>query len=327
VGKAWLRRTVTVTVLGLIDVLVTVLLPVWAVAFLLYDLAQGKWRLPTLRLMAFGLLWAWIETAGVFLMFLLWLTGQARNHGAHYRTQRWWCGRIIAALRVTVGLRVTIIGAEHVGKGPYVVFCRHASLADSIISCFIVNNTLGLQPRYVLKSDLEMVPCLDLLGHRTPNCFVRRGSSDVAAELAALQGMMEGLGEGQAAVIFPEGSRANPDKRERELGRLSERHPERHARLAGLRRLIPPKPAGAKAMLDAAPQADVVTIWHEGLDGLDTFPGMLAALAERRVGAHVVVTVHPRHEVDAAPDFTEWIDSRWVEMDDAVARFTQVAGV
>jgi hypothetical protein len=54
---------------------------------------------------------------------------------------------------------------------------------------------------------------------------------------------------------------------------------------------------------------------------------MLAALAERKVGAHVVVTVHARAEVDAAADFTEWIDNRWVEMDDAVARFTQTAGV
>ena len=326
-SKAWLRRTVTITVLGLIDILVTFLVPVWVPLFAVYDLARGKVRMPTLRLMTFGLLWAWIETAGVFLMFLLWATGQSRNHGAHYRTQRWWCGRIIAALRLTVGLRVSIIGTEHVDRGPYVVFCRHASLADSIISCFIVNNTLGLEPRYVLKSDLEMVPCLDLLGHRTPNCFVRRGSSNVAGELAALMRMMDGLGEGQAAVIFPEGSRANPEKRERELARLAERHPDRHARLGGLQRLIPPKPAGAKAMLDAAPGADVITVWHEGLDGLDTFPGMLSALAERTVGAHVVVTVHPRAEVDAAADFTEWIDRRWVEMDDAVARFTQAAGV
>lgn len=326
-SKAWLRRTVTITVLGLIDILVTLLVPVWVVLFSAYDLARGKRRMPTVRLMSFGLLWAWIETAGVFLMFVLWATGQSRNHGAHYRIQRWWCGRIIAALRLTVGLRVTIIGTEHVDRGPYVVFCRHASLADSIISCFIVNNTLGLEPRYVLKSDLEMVPCLDLLGHRTPNCFVRRGSSNVAGELAALMQMMDGLAEGQAAVIFPEGSRANPEKRERELARLAERHPDRHARLGRLQRLIPPKPAGAKAMLDAAPRADVITVWHEGLDGLDTFPGMLAALAERKVGAHVVVTVHPRAEVDAAGDFTEWIDSRWVEMDDAVARFTQAAGV
>ncbi|MFM9133542.1 MAG: hypothetical protein ACKORY_12720, partial [Actinomycetota bacterium] len=113
-SKAWLRRTVTVTVLGLIDILVTLLAPVWAVLFAVYDLARGKRRMPTVRLMTFGLLWAWIETAGVCLMFLLWATGRTRNHGAHYRTQRWWCGRIIAALRVTVGLRVTIIGTEHV---------------------------------------------------------------------------------------------------------------------------------------------------------------------------------------------------------------------
>lgn len=321
------RRTVTVTVLGLIDLLLTLLVPVWVPVTVIYDLVRGKFRLPTTRLMLFGLCWAWIESAGVMVLFLIWLTGQGRNVSAHVKTQRWWCGRIIAALRVTVGLRVEVIGAENVGPGPYVVFCRHASLADSIISCFIVNNTMGFRPRYVLKSDLEMVPCLDLLGHRTKNCFVRRGSSNVQAELEALQGMMEGMGEGDAAVIFPEGSRANPAKRERELARLAERHPERHRRLSSLQRLIPPKPAGAQAMLDAAPQADVITVWHEGLDGLDTFPGMLEALAERRVTAHVVVTVHPRGDIPAGEGFAEWIDRRWVEMDEAVAMFTQAAGV
>jgi hypothetical protein len=80
-------------------------------------------------------------------------------------------------------------------------------------------------------------------------------------------------------------------------------------------------------MLDAAPGADVITVWHEGLDGLDTFPGMLHALSERKVTAHVVVTVHRRAEVPDGGGFTEWIDRRWVEMDDAVAQFTQVAGV
>ena len=321
------RRTVTITVLGLIDLFLTLLAPVWVPVTALYDLVRGKFRLPTTRLMLFGLCWAWIESAGVMLLFLIWLVGQGRNARAHLRMQRWWCGRIIAALRLTVGLRVNVVGADNVGPGPYVVFCRHASLADSIISCFIVNNTMGFQPRYVLKSDLEMVPCLDLLGHRTPNCFVRRGSSNVQAELEALQAMMEGMGAGDAAVIFPEGSRANPVKRERELARLAERHPERHERLSSLQRLIPPKPAGAQAMLDAAPGADVITVWHEGLDGLDTFPGMLQALAERRVTAHVVVTVHPRVEIPSGEGFAEWIDRRWVEMDDAVAMFTQVAGV
>ena len=321
------RRAVTVSVLGLIDLLLTVLVPVWVPATTVYDLARGKFRLPTTRLLLFGLCWAWIESAGVFLLFAIWVVGRGKDHAAHYRMQRWWCGRIIAALRVTVGLRVEVVGADHVGPGPYVVFCRHASLADSIISCFIVNNTMGFNPRYVLKSDLETVPCLDLLGHRTPNCFVRRGSSNVQGELDALRSMMNGMGQGDAAVIFPEGSRANPAKRERELTRLAERHPERHERLRSLQRLIPPKPAGALSMLEAAPTADVITVWHEGLDGLDTFPGMLQALSERKVTAHVVVTVHPRAEVPGGDGFAEWIDRRWVEMDDAVARFTQAAGV
>ena len=322
-----LRRAVTIPVLGLIDVLLVVLVPVWVPVTLVYDLVRGKFRLPTTRLMLFGLCWAWIESAGVMLLFLLWVFGHGKDHRAHYRVQGWWCGRIIAALGVTVGLRVEVVGAEKVGQGPYVVFCRHASLADSIISCFIVNNTMGFHPRYVLKSDLEMVPCLDLLGNRTPNCFVRRGSANVQAELDALAAMMHGMAEGDAAVIFPEGSRANPAKRERELSRLAERHPERHERLGALRHLIPPKPAGAQSMLGALPGADVITVWHQGLDGLDTFPGMLQALSERKVTAHVVVTVHPRSEVPADDGFTEWIDRRWVEMDDAVARFTQASGV
>ena len=152
-------------------------------------------------------------------------------------------------------------------------------------------------------------------------------AANVQAELDALAAMMHGMTEGDAAVIFPEGSRANPAKRERELSRLAERHPERHERLGALRHLIPPKPAGAQSMLGALPGADVITVWHQGLDGLDTFPGMLQALSERKVTAHVVVTVHPRSEVPADDGFTEWIDRRWVEMDDAVSMFVQAPGV
>lgn len=315
------------SVLVLVAVLLTVTVPLWVPLTLLYDAVRRKWRFPTTRLLLFAVLWAWNELAGVISLFSVWLVGQARNRRPHYAVQAWWCRNIIVALRITVGLRVEVVGAEHAGRGPYLVFARHASLADSIISCFVVNNTMGLNPRYVLKSDLQNVPCLDILGHRTPNCFVHRGSGNVQAELDALAQMVEGLSAGDAAVIFPEGSRANPAKKERELGRLAERHPERHSRLAGLRRLLPPKPAGAGALMAAAPHADIVTVWHEGLDGLDTFPGMLEALADRSVRAHVVVTFHPRAEVPEGDAFAEWIDRRWVEMDDAVAMFAQAPGV
>lgn len=292
-----------------------VLAPVWVPLTALYDLVRRKHRLPTTRLLLFGLVWSWIELCGVVAMGTLWVVGQRRNNPAHYALQKWWCGRIIWALRWTVGLRIDIAGDLSPGAGPFVVLCRHASLADSIISCFVVANMMGLAPRYVLKSDLQMVPCLDLLGHRTPNTFVNRGTANIAGELSALADMVKDMGTGQAAVIFPEGSRANDAKRARELGRLQDRHPGRHETLADLQRLLPPKTAGAQAILQAAQQADVITVWHEGLDGLDTFPGMLQALADRRVTAHFRVTVHPRAHVPDDDGFAAWLDNRWAEMD------------
>ena len=294
------------------------LLPVWLPVVVVIDLARGQRRLPLARLGLFGAAWAWVELGGATALFWLWATGRKNNHEAHYRIQARWCAGIIRSLRLTTGLTVSVEGVDRVGRGPYVVLCRHASLADSIISCFIVNNILGLAPRYVLKSDLQAVPCLDILGHRTPNAFVTRGSSNVSGELRALQNMMDGLSEGQAAVIFPEGSRANPAKRERELERLANRHPGRHATLSGLDRLIPPKPAGVGSMLDAAPRADVLTVWHSGLDGLDTFAGILQALGSRKVTAHFVATVMPRSQVPSDDEFVKWLDDKWMEMDRSV---------
>lgn len=308
----------SVTVVALMATVLLLAAPVWLPVVVLVDLARKRPRLPLARLGLFGVAWAWIELAGVAGLVWLWATRRTSDLRAHYAIQRRWCGAIITALRITTGLTVSVEGTESVGRGPYVVLCRHASLADSIISCFIVNNTLGLAPRYVLKSDLQAVPCLDILGHRTPNAFVNRGSSDLSGELRVLEKMVEGLSEGQAAVIFPEGSRANPSKRERELCRLENRHPERHETLSGLGRLIPPKPAGVGALLAAAPQADVLMVWHSGLDGLDTFGGILDALARRKVTAHFVVTVVPRADVPSGDGFVPWLDSRWMEMDRSV---------
>ena len=300
-------------------VVLTLGLPLWAGLAVLVDIARRHFRLPVTRLVLFAVAWCWIESAGVVGLFLLWVTGRAGHARPHYALQRWWCGAIISALRMTVGLRLDIQVAEPGPRGPFVVLCRHASLADSIISCFVVSNMMGLAPRYVLKTELQAMPCLDILGHRTPNAFIRRGSADVRSELGQLEAMASGMGPGDAAVIFPEGSRSNDAKRARELARLEARHPHRHAALSGLRHLIPPKPAGALALLRAAPGADILTLWHEGLDGLDTFRGMIRELSARRVTARFRAVVHPRANVPCDDGFEAWLDARWVEIDAQVA--------
>jgi 1-acyl-sn-glycerol-3-phosphate acyltransferase len=199
-----------------------------------------------------------------------------------------------------------------------VALCRHASLADSLVSAYVIIALADMQPRYVLKRELLFDPCLDIVGQRLPNHFLDRGATDTAPELQALTDLMTDLGERDCAVIFPEGTRANPAKRARALEKLGERDPARAQRLSGLTTLLPPRPAGARAMLQGAPDADVVLCWHIGFDGLDTFGGILRHLSQplrpiRFVARRVERSNLP--DVDDSEAFTRWLDDRWVELD------------
>ena len=116
-------------------------------------------------------------------------------------------------------------------------------------------------------------------------------------------------------MIFPEGTRANDGKRRRALDKIGQRTPERAAHLAGLRRLLPPRPAGSAALLEGAPHADVILAWHTGFDGLDTFVGMMSKLSKPLPPVRFVMRRVPRSEVPSGEAFVEWLDQRWIEMD------------
>jgi 1-acyl-sn-glycerol-3-phosphate acyltransferase len=165
-----------------------------------------------------------------------------------------------------------------------------------------------------------MDPCLDILGHRLPNYFVDRESSNIAGELQGIEQMAAGLSVRDCAVIFPEGSRASAKKRVRALERLRERSPQRAEVLSGLKYLIPPKPAGASALLSAVPGANVLVMWHSGFDGLDTFSGILSHLGRAKAKVHVHVEEISRAMIPTGEAFVAWLDAKWVEMDNAVRR-------
>ena len=318
--SSWVRRPVTGLGVFLIAIVLTVTLPLWAVVTMAVDAVRGRWRFPISRLIGFATCWAWLETSGLVLALFLFFTGRGRSVSAHYALQTWWCRSLIQALGFTVGLQITVEGAENVGAGPFVAFCRHASLADSIMSSWVVASHVGLRPRFVLKKELKMDPCLDILGHRLPNYFVDRESSNVAGELQGIEQMAAGLGVKDCAVIFPEGSRASNKKRVRALEKLQERSPQRAETLAGLKYLIPPKPAGAYALLSAVPEANVLTMWHSGFDGLDTFSGILRHLGRAKAKVHVHVEEISRASIPSGEAFVTWLDAKWVEMDNAVRR-------
>lgn len=318
--RAWIRRPIMSCGVALLAVALTVLAPVWLPVLFVVDLGRGRWRFPLVRFVSFGVLWAWLETIGLSAAAVLFLVGQAKNQSLNYSLQGWWTRNVVRALRLTVGVHIEVEGFSELGPGPFVAFCRHASLADSVMSAWVLTDHAHLKPRYVLKKELKLDPCLDVVGHRLPNYFIDRASSNVTSELQGIEQMAAGLSDSEVAVIFPEGSRANPAKREKALAKLMQRSPERAKRLQSLQFLLPPKPAGASALLSAVPHANVITMWHSGFDGLDTFKGIVHHLARRAIRVHVKITEHHRSTVASGEAFVEWLDTQWLAMDEAVSR-------
>ncbi|MFP5486947.1 MAG: lysophospholipid acyltransferase family protein, partial [Acidimicrobiia bacterium] len=214
-GERLRRRAVTVPSLVVAAIVLTAATPLWAPVALVVDAVRGRFRFPLARLLAFGVCWTWIELAGVARAGGTFLVGRAGHAPTQYALMKWWAGVLMSALRRTVGFTPAIEGLEALDGGDAIVLARHASLADSLFSAWAIRCHADLWPRYVLKRELLSDPCLDIVGLRVPNHFLDRGAADSSAELAALRHLAAGVGAGEVAVIFPEGTRANDAKRAR----------------------------------------------------------------------------------------------------------------
>ncbi len=312
------RRIKTIPAVFAVAILLLILAPFWLVLATIVDLARLRKRLPTTRLLCFAVWWAWLEVAGIASFVMLSVTGQHRNQPLHYRFQRWWAKQLVVALKVTTGLTIVSENSDILKSGPVVLLTRHASLADSVVTATTILEA-GCEPRFVLKRDLISDPCLDLFGHRLPNYFLDREATDTAKELEAIKALSGGMSPNNVAVIFPEGTRANDKKRRRALEKIAERDPARAAKLQSLQHLIPPRPAGSLALLQGAPDADVVVAWHIGFDGLDTFGGILNHLKKTPPPVRFVLRRIERSTVPTEPEaLASWLDDVWLDSDQFV---------
>ena len=314
------RRLATVPGLCLIGILLVVLSPVWLPVAALVDVVRRKFRFPTVRLLSFAVAWSWLEIAGVMASFVFWSTGRKNNLRLYYALQRWWAKNLLGALGALCGIRVSVENIESLRPGPVLVFARHASLADSLVSAYVIAHLANMKPRYVLKRELLVDPCLDIVGNRLPNHFLDRTATDSGPELEALQLLVADMDSETVGIIFPEGTRANPAKLQRAIEKISTADPERGRRLARIRHLLPPRPSGAAAMARGNPAADIVIAWHVGFEGLDTFGGIYEALSRPLEPVKISFERFARSRVPALEGgtngaFTEWLDDRWIEID------------
>ena len=322
-GACIRRRLITIPRLFLLFVILTLLAPVWIPIALIVDIyrwVSNRTPFMATRLLAFGWTYFALSTIGVIGFFVGWLAaGFGRSEkvmlDSAYAVQRWWGTATFVSASFLLGLKTTVDGIEALDPAPIILLFRHASIVDNLLPLvYVMGDPYRVRIRWLIKRELLTEAALDIGGKRMPNYFVnRRGKT--ADEVAAIRRLATDLGDRGGVMIFPEGTRFTPEKRERALRRL-QKDPEAHAAAAKLRYTLPPRPAGTLAALDGAPDADIVIASHVGLDGLSSLGDIWSGSI---TGRHLQLEFRriPRREVPTdRAERTTWLMEEWQRVDD-----------
>jgi 1-acyl-sn-glycerol-3-phosphate acyltransferase len=197
-------------------------------------------------------------------------------------------------------------------EAPVIVLGRHAGEGDSLLVLHELLCRHRRRPRLVLHEALRLDPLIDVLGHRLPNRFVDPRGGDTEVEIAA---MTEGAGSGEAVLIFPEGGNLTPARRQRAIERLEEAgHAQQAAWARAMRHVLPPRPGGTLASMQAAPHARVFVLGHVGVPvGMGEMWRRLPA--RQTIVLRVwIVEGEPEDHVERI----DWLFGVWRELDDWV---------
>ncbi len=320
------RRLTSIVAVVVLLPLVILALPLLIIAGVVADVLARRFRFPAVRLGLYLLVYLiheWIAIGAAVVLFLARALGlfrflPRRGLGAYRGMQAWWAASLLRWAGRLLGVRFDLDDLDDLPDEGFILLSRHASMADAVLPAVLVADRLGRYVHYVLKQELQRVPSLDLYGHRLGNYFVsRHGDGD--AEARAIAEFAAAAQPDSALVIFPEGTYSTPARQRSVRASLERRGLTELVALADdLDHLLPPKPAGTLALLEAQPDLDVVIMGHVGLEGV-TDAGLLRRLPLRRP---VVVRwwVHPRSEVPDDPeDQVAWLNQQWRSLDRWVA--------
>ena len=323
-----LRRPLQLVALAL----AVLALPVLVGAALVATLVRPRGLRP-LRALAFLVVFLGLELGGLLASLWLWvraglghrLRGPASQE-RHYRVLQALLAVAVGTARRVFRLRLVTDGE---GWSPLddgvpgstnamLVLSRHAGPGDSLLMVHTLLDRDHLRrPRIVLKDLLRLDPLVDVYLSRLPSSFLPPGgdSEQRVADLAT------GLGDEDALLIFPEGGNTSPRRRLAAVERLRFKGLHRAADSAErMRHLLPPRPGGVSAALQAAPYADVVLVAHAGLDHLSGLRELWSGLpmdGEVRLRWDFVPAGEVPREQEALVD---WLYERWEQMDEWVAR-------
>lgn len=318
----WLRRALTLPLTFAMLGLALATAPVWIPAAFVADrLLPGRCSLRC------GLFLTWYllcEALGIVAATALWvralLRGPSGPGGEHhlsdlFRLQGVWAGLLLHGAMRIFGFRIHAEGTGNLDR-PMLLMLRHASVADTLLAAEFITRPHAIHLRYVLKRELLWDPCLDLVGNRLPNYFVRRDSSDSEREVRGVRALMRNLAPHEGVLIYPEGTRFTPAKREQVLRRLrAGGHTELARRAERLENTLPPRLGGTLALLEANPGLDVVFAVHTGFEGTTSFWQIWHG-ALRDTDVHVEFWRVPASEIPVdREERVEWLFENWETME------------
>ncbi len=322
----WLRRILIAPLVMVTAFWILITLPLLAIAAAAVSpFLPGSWR--ALRLLAFGLVYLVMELAGLLAALALWVGSGfgAKLHSPrfidlHYELLGWALRFLVTAAERLFSLEIveepgrdirTIAGRPN----PLVLLSRHAGPGDSFLLAHEIMSVAQRRPRIVLKDTLQLDPFIDVMLNRLPNRFISPTPGEADHPVRAISELASTMGPRDALLIFPEGGNFTEARRIRAIERLRSRGNVEGARRAqALTYVLPPRPAGALAALDACPTADAVFVAHTGLDDLDSVSDLWHAIPEDNT-----LTVSwrgvTRDAIPNGPDRAGWLQDAWADID------------
>jgi len=233
------------------------------------------------------------ESVGITALFGLWLASgfgwRIRTpvfQRQHVRLIGWYLWGLVGTAQRTLGMRIVIEEAPgalsvepHVESRPLLVLSRHAGVGDSLLLAHQLVNIYGRTPSIILKDTLQWAPCLDVVLNRLPNRFIASNPRPGAGAVESIASLAAELPSDGALILFPEGGNFSEARRLRAIERLVEQDlPAQAAKARALMTVLPPRPRGTLAAIDAAPHADVVFVAHTGLERLSSMREVIAGV-------------------------------------------------
>ena len=319
------RRLIVTPLVFILGLLVVILSPVVVLVALIADvLARSRWR--TTRLAVLAVVFAALEAVGIVVMLVLWLVAgfglwirAPWMQRAHYGFLKRWLNAASGALQLCLGLDVNP-ELQPPKPGAVLVFSRHAGPGDSLILTREIMARFDRHPRIICKRDLQWAPFVDMIGSRIPAHFIDSNPEDGQRHVRAIAELAAGIGDRGALILFPEGGNFTRKRRRRAIASLLRRgHVEYAEKAEGMEHLIPPRPGGAIAAMDAAPHADVVFVAHTGTEHLMSVGDVWRAIPLRDAMTGRYWRVPAGERPNAHDEKVSWLFDWWAEIDRWIA--------